>query len=201
LSKYRILPINSGKISIGLLGGSFNPAHEGHVYISNQALSRCGLNKVMWLVTPQNPIKSLNTRNSLQKRADLARNASQNPNILISVIEKYFNNTYTANSLKRIKLMHPNVNFVWIMGADNVTKFNKWYKWKWIADNFDILIFDREDNHKFIHASKLNAYTKHMKVLKYKKHFDTLNKNTAFIKLRKVNISSTEIRNKNEHNR
>lgn len=201
MSKYRILPINSSKISVGLLGGSFNPAHEGHVYISNQALNRCGLNKVIWLVTPQNPIKSLDIRSSLQERADLAGKSIKNPNIQISVIEKHFNNTYTANSLKRIKLMHPNINFVWIMGADNVTKFNKWYKWKWIADNFDIMIFDREENHKFIHASRLNAYKRPLKVSKYKKHFDSLNKKTAFIKLRKVNISSTEIRNKNEYNR
>lgn len=201
MTKFRILPVNSSKVNIGILGGSFNPAHEGHIYISKEAIKRCNLQKIVWLVTPQNPIKQLDIRDSLEKRISLAKKYASNSKIQISAIEKHFHNTYTANSLKRLKLMHPGVNFVWIMGADNIPKFHKWYKWKWILNNFDVLIFDREDNHRLLNRSRLGSYKEGAEICKSKVTFNREKKSRAFIKLKKANISSTEIRKQNENNR
>lgn len=85
---------------VGILGGTFNPAHEGHRYISLEAIKRLNLNYVVWLVSPQNPLKSENVKGSLHTRVETAGFAKHSNKILVNDIEKYFKNNFTANSLK-----------------------------------------------------------------------------------------------------
>jgi len=144
---------------IGLLGGSFNPAHSGHVYISQKALELLGLDEVWWLVSPQNPLKETSGMAPFKERfAKATELASSCKGILVSDFEynlvhsKKPNPTallygesvaYTYNTLLAIKAAYSDNNFVWIMGADNMLQFPKWYKWREIMQLIPIAVFNR----------------------------------------------------------
>ena len=134
----------SGTLRIGLLGGSFNPAHEGHLHISQEALKRLKLDQVWWLVSPQNPLKSTSNMASYAERFESARKVTQHDRrIKISDFEKKNGLTYTYETLSAIKKHYPKIKFVWIMGADNLPTFHLWQKWRDIINIMPMVIFDR----------------------------------------------------------
>lgn len=129
---------------IGLLGGSFNPAHAGHVYISEQALELLGLDEIWWLVSPQNPLKPLEGMAEFQERFAKAKEISaNNQKIIVSDFEKIAGTNYTFDTLVALKKSYPKNKFIWLIGADNLLQFPKWYKWQEIIAMVPIAIFNR----------------------------------------------------------
>lgn len=128
--------------AIGLLGGSFDPAHEGHAHITREALKRLGLSRVWWLVSPGNPLKARQPA-PMTERIARAEAVMNDPRVVISDIEARLHTRYTAATLKRLKARYPGVNFVWLMGADNLAQFHRWQNWEWIIGNVPICVFAR----------------------------------------------------------
>ena len=128
---------------IGLLGGSFNPAHEAHRHISLTALKRLGLDQVWWLVTPGNPLKASATQPSLEKRVAAAREVAHHPRIVVTGFEGAKRSHYTVDTLKFLKQRFPGVHFVWLMGADNLAELHHWRDWPALFRLVPIAVFDR----------------------------------------------------------
>lgn len=132
-------PIASG-MRIGLMGGSFNPAHEGHLYISQVALRRLGLNFVWWLVSPGNPLKDPADMAGFALRMAKARAIARHPAIRVSDLERDTGSVYTIDTLRALKKRFPQVQFVWLMGSDNLMQFHRWKNWRGIADAVPIAV-------------------------------------------------------------
>jgi len=132
-------------LTIGLLGGSFNPAHEGHRAISLEALKRLGLDYVWWLVSPQNPLKSRAEMAPLADRLAGARTAACHPRIRVSALEDQLGTRHTAATLARLKGAVSGAYFVWLMGADNLTQLSRWHRWPAIVEAVPLAIMDRSD--------------------------------------------------------
>lgn len=122
-------PIATRGQSIGLLGGSFDPAHAGHAHITREALRRFGLDQVWWLVSPGNPLKSRGPAPMAQRIAR-ARRVMPDPKVVITGLEAGLGTRYTAQTLARLKALYPGVRFVWLMGADNLAQFHRWEDWR-----------------------------------------------------------------------
>lgn len=137
------LPITADGMRIGLLGGSFNPAHEGHLHISEIALKRCNLDRIWWLVTPGNPMKSHQNLAPINQRIKKAREIANNPRIIVTGFEANLPSSYTADTLKFLKKRLPTVSFVWLMGADNLINFHHWQNWQDIFMCLPIIVFNR----------------------------------------------------------
>ena len=138
----RLPPFVPG-MRIGLLGGSFNPPHEGHALITRLALRRLALDRVWWLVTPGNPLKSLTGLAALKARMEAARRLDVGPRVVVSDIEAQIDSRYTYDTLLWLRRRAPGVHFVWIMGADNLRQFHLWRHWRLIADLMPIVVVDR----------------------------------------------------------
>jgi nicotinate-nucleotide adenylyltransferase len=136
-------PVSPG-MKIGLLGGSFNPAHEGHLHVSDVALKRLGLDYIWWLVTPQNPLKQ---RGSLAPICDRLAYAAdrfeQHPRVIVVDIETALGTHYTIDTLTALQSRFPQVNFVWLMGTDNLASFQRWKRWHEIARRVPIAVVMR----------------------------------------------------------
>lgn len=138
----RLPPFAPG-MRIGLLGGSFNPPHDGHALITRLALRRLQLDRVWWLVTPGNPLKSLSGLAALNARMEAARLLDVGPRVVVTDIEAEIGSRFTFNTLLWLRRRAPRVHFVWIMGADNLRQFNLWRHWRAIADLVPIAVVDR----------------------------------------------------------
>jgi nicotinate-nucleotide adenylyltransferase len=114
---------------IGLLGGSFDPAHEGHAHITREALKRMGLDQVWWLVTPGNPLKARQPA-PMADRLGRARKVMQHPRVRITALEESFGTRATVETIERLRAVYPRVTFVWLMGADNLVQFHRWERWR-----------------------------------------------------------------------
>lgn len=128
---------------IGLLGGSFNPAHEGHREISLAALNRLKLDAVWWLVTPGNPLKNKHSYAPYRERLQRARIVADHPNIVVSDFENRHNLQYTVETLAAIKAMNPDTAPIWLMGADGLKNFHRWRDWRRIAETTSFAVFNR----------------------------------------------------------
>ena len=128
---------------IGLLGGSFNPAHEGHLHISVLALERLDLDELWWLVSPQNPLKPSAGMAPLGQRLEAARAIARDPRIRVTDIERALGTRYTIDTLRALKTRHPGVRFVWVMGADNLIEIRRWKEWRSIFRMLPIAVFAR----------------------------------------------------------
>lgn len=129
---------------IGLLGGSFNPAHDGHLHVSRQALRRLGLDHVWWLVSPQNPLKPRQGMAPLSARLEsAARLASHDPRIRATDLETRLGTRYTTDTLRALKHRYPGARFVWLMGADNLADLHRWYRWRTLMRLVPVAVFDR----------------------------------------------------------
>jgi nicotinate-nucleotide adenylyltransferase len=137
------LPSFAPGMRIGLLGGSFNPPHEGHALITQLALRRLSLDRVWWLVTPGNPLKSLTGLAALNARIEAARLLNVGPRIVVTDIEAQIGSRFTYDTLRWLKRRAPRAHFVWIMGADNLRQFHLWRHWRAIADLVPIVVVDR----------------------------------------------------------
>jgi len=133
------------KIRIGLLGGSFNPAHEGHLNISEIARKKLGLRQVWWLVSPQNPLKSQKGMQSYKKRFASAKKITEHYSpIKVSDLEVRLHTKFTVDTLKRLKQKFPQYEFYFLMGADNLIQLPKWKNWRYIFQYANIHVFDRD---------------------------------------------------------
>ncbi|MBX3566627.1 MAG: nicotinate-nucleotide adenylyltransferase [Rhizobiaceae bacterium] len=130
-------------MQVGLFGGSFNPPHAGHSLVAEIALRRLGLDRLWWMVTPGNPLKSGRDLAPLAERLRLAEAISTNPRIQVTAFEAAHRLRYTADTLALVKARNPGVDFVWIMGADNLRDFHRWQRWRQIAMTFPIAVIDR----------------------------------------------------------
>jgi nicotinate-nucleotide adenylyltransferase len=128
---------------VGLLGGSFNPAHEGHRHISLIALQRMGVDEVWWMVSPQNPLKSAEGMDPLSVRMATAQAMARHPKILVTAIESRLNTRYTADTLQELRRLFPNTVFIWMMGADNLAQIPRWERWTQIFRSVPVAVFDR----------------------------------------------------------
>ena len=114
---------------VGLFGGSFNPAHDGHAHVAETALSRLDLDRVVWLVSPQNPLKARHETAPLADRMASARIMAKGPAMIVSDVETRIGTAWTVDTVRALKARHPGVRFVWLMGSDNLASFHKWRGW------------------------------------------------------------------------
>lgn len=142
-SEHLRLPPHAPGLRIGLFGGSFNPAHDGHRLASLTALRRLQLDRVWWLVTPGNPLKDNARLPPLADRVALARRIADHGRIQPTGIEARLRTRYTADTLRALTLRCPGVSFVWIMGSDNLASFHRWNEWRAIARMMPIAVIDR----------------------------------------------------------
>lgn len=135
---------SKSRLKIGLLGGSFNPAHDGHLHMSKLALRTLGLDQIWWLVTPQNPLKERHAMMTLAHRRDIAREITkQYPQIKVMSPEEKRPDQLTYNTLIWMKKICPHAHFIWIMGADNMVQFNAWHRYRDISKLMPIAVIDR----------------------------------------------------------
>lgn len=130
---------------IGLLGGSFDPAHEGHVHITKAALKRFGLDRIWWLVSPGNPLKQ-NGPAPIAWRLAHARKLMQHPKVDVTDIELRLGTHYTAQTIAALQREYPDARFVWLMGADNLTQFHRWKDWQRIMEAVPVGVLARPND-------------------------------------------------------
>lgn len=128
---------------VGLYGGSFNPVHAGHAHVARTALTRLRLDRVIWLVSPQNPLKPEHDTADLASRMAGAARMADHPRMMVSDLETRIGATYTIDTLRRLKARYPRVRFVWIMGADNLAQFHRWRGWAGILRLAPVAVIDR----------------------------------------------------------
>ena len=128
---------------VGILGGSFNPPHDGHVQITEIALRRLQLDQLWWVVTPGNPLKSNGGLPPLPDRISACEKLMINPRVTITGFEARLGTPYTAATLGYLRRRFSGVHFVWIMGADNLATFHRWQRWREIASEVPIAVVDR----------------------------------------------------------
>ena len=166
------------KVKIGILGGTFDPAHKGHLEISKQARKRFELKSIIWAITKKNPFKN-ESKSSLRSRTQFAKKLiGRNNYIKIKFYEKKIASNRTIDLIKHIN-RDKNFDIYFIIGADNLINFHKWYKWKSIIKICNILVFDRMG----YKAKSLKSVT-----------FNDSNNKLTFINFKKVNISSSQLR-------
>lgn len=136
----RLPPAYPG-MTIGLLGGSFDPPHFGHLQISLQALKRLGLTRIWWLVSPQNPLKTRS--DTIDSRLKSARIIAAHPRIDVLDLETRLGTHFTSDTLAALHGHYPGVRFVWLMGADNRVQIREWHNWTDIFDTTPVAVFDR----------------------------------------------------------
>ena len=171
--------LKSEKIKIGILGGTFDPAHKGHLEISRQAKKIFGLKNIIWAITKKNPFKN-KSKSTLKSRMQFAKKIiGKNNYIKVKFYEDKIGSNRTIDLIKHlIKKKQSEVYF--IIGADNLINFHKWYKWKSILKKCNILVFDRQG----YKAKSLKSVT-----------FNGVSsKNLTFVRFNKVNISSSQLR-------
>lgn len=128
---------------VGLLGGSFNPAHAGHLRVSLLALRRLSLDQVWWLISPRNPLKPAAGMAPYAERLSSAREVACDRRIRISEAEREFGTRYTVDTLRLLRRRHPRHRFVWIMGADNLVQITAWRRWSEIFETVPVAVVDR----------------------------------------------------------
>lgn len=136
-------PVASKGQRIGVMGGSFNPPHDGHRVVAETAVKRLRLDRLWWVVTPGNPLKSNGGLPPLADRITLAEAHAHGPRMTITGFERELGTPYTAATLAFLKRRYPSVQFVWVMGADNLASFHRWQHWRAIASLMPIAVVDR----------------------------------------------------------
>ena len=167
------------KKKIGILGGSFDPAHKGHLTISKEAIKRFRLTKIIWAITKKSPFKKQSKTNLMKRIQYCEKIIGKTKLIKVKYYEKIIKSNKTIDLINYFKKKKRNEIF-FLMGADNLINFHKWHKWKEISKKCDIIVFDRHGYKK----KSLNSITF--------KRFGK--KNLEFIKFKKVNISSSQLR-------
>src|SRR5215472_9377677 len=128
---------------VGLFGGSFNPAHEGHAHVAETARRRLGLDRVIWLVSPQNPLKPSHETADLPERMESARRHARGPGMIVTDVETRLGSAYTIDTVRALKARFPGVHFVWIMAADSLASFHRWRGWTQILREAPVAVIAR----------------------------------------------------------
>jgi nicotinate-nucleotide adenylyltransferase len=136
------LPPHGPKQRIGLFGGSFNPAHEGHRQVALYALKRLKLDWVWWLVSPQNPLKDPNETGDYAKRLRETKQLARHPRFVVTDLERQMRSHTTAETLRLLKAKS-DAHFVWIMGADSLANLHHWHNWQEIAEGIPLAVLAR----------------------------------------------------------
>lgn len=158
------MPIVGSGQKVGLFGGSFNPPHAGHIHVCEQALRRLELDWIWWLVTPGNPLKDTSNLAPLPERLDLCEAIATDPRMKVTAIEAGLSSRYTVDTLEYIVTRNPDVNFVWIMGADNLGQFHRWDRWCDIAALVPIAVVDRPGSTMALHSAPAAHVLRHERV-------------------------------------
>lgn len=130
-------------MKVGLFGGSFNPVHDGHAHVAETAKRRLGLDRVIWLVSPQNPLKSRHETADLDERMAGARSMAKGYGMVVAAVESRLGSNYTIDTIRTLKARHPGVKFVWIMGADSLAGFHRWKGWTQIMHELPVAVVSR----------------------------------------------------------
>jgi nicotinate-nucleotide adenylyltransferase len=130
-------------MKVGLFGGSFNPAHAGHAHVAETAKRRLNLDRVIWLVSPQNPLKPTHETAELAERMAGARRFATGPSMIVSDAETKLGSQYTIDTIRALKAHFPGVKFVWIMGADSLATFHRWRGWTQIMHEAPVAVVSR----------------------------------------------------------
>ncbi|MGI9170302.1 MAG: nicotinate-nucleotide adenylyltransferase [Caulobacteraceae bacterium] len=130
-------------LRVGLYGGSFDPAHEGHAHVAETARRRLELDRVIWLVTPGNPLKATGPAQPFERRLAGAARRARGPRTIVSDAERRLQSRYTLDTVRRLKARFPGVRFVWIMGADNLATFHLWRGWTLIMREIPLAVVSR----------------------------------------------------------
>ncbi len=193
------MPLMRPYLTVGLLGGSFDPPHEGHVHITREALKRFQLDQVWWLVSPGNPLKDQGPA-PMARRMAAARSIIDHPRVKISDFEARVGTRYTAQTLRVLMARFPHVRFVWLMGADNLAQFHRWRDWRWIMENVPVGVLARPGNRISARTSvAANRYERYR--LRGREAAMLAGSPTpawCFINLPMVNLSSSSIRAQGE---
>ena len=140
---------------IGLLGGSFNPAHRGHRAIGLKAIEALGLDVVWWLVSPGNPLKEhAKDMAPFEARFASARAMARRAPIRVSDFERRAGTRYTVDTVAALRRRHPNFRFIWLMGADTVAEFHQWKRWRKLAESLPIAVIRRPGYDRRAHAAR-----------------------------------------------
>ena len=166
-------------MKIGILGGSFDPAHKGHLVISKEAKRRFNLEKIIWAVTKKNPLKAESKTPISKKIKDCKKIIGMNSFIKVKFYENIIKSNKTIDLINYLK-KDKKIEIFFLMGADNLINFHKWFRSKLISQKCNIIVFDR-------HGYKKNS-------LKSKTFKRLNNKTLTFVKFKKVNISSSQLR-------
>ncbi|WP_172298423.1 nicotinate-nucleotide adenylyltransferase [Pseudoruegeria sp. HB172150] len=189
------LPVAAAGQTVGLLGGSFDPPHEGHVRITREALRRFGLDRIWWLVSPGNPLKSQGPA-PMDRRMGAAQEMMRHPRVTVTDIEARIGTRYTAQTIAKLQHLYPGVRFVWLMGADNLATFHHWDRWQEIFETVPIGVLARPGGHVSARCSV--AAERYGKFLLRGRKGRLLPRKKApcwcFLNVPMVNLSSTEIR-------
>ena len=137
----RDLPLAYPGMKIGLFGGSFDPAHEGHAHVAETALKRLGLDRVWWLVSPQNPLKPKSS--AFEERMRSAQSEAVGAKMVVSDLEQRLGCGFTYQTIRALKRLYPGVSFTLIMGADNLANFRKWRNWREVAAAVPVVVVSR----------------------------------------------------------
>ena len=180
---------------IGLLGGSFDPPHKGHLFISLEAKKILKLDEVWWLVTPKNPLK-ISEPASYVERVYNCKNITRNFPIKIQEIEKNIQSDYSYKTINYILKHYNNIKFFWLMGADNLINFHKWEKWQKIFNNMSIVIFRRHGYNNKALKSIASQRFKNNRVISSNIKLDDFiyTPSWSLIENKEIRISSSEIR-------
>ena len=141
--RYLRMPHVEKGMAVGLFGGSFNPPHAGHALVAEIALRRLRLDQLWWIVTPGNPLKSAAELAPLAERLRRSEAVAGDPRIRVTAFEARHSVRFTADTLALVKAHNPGVDFVWVMGADNLRDFHRWQRWQQIAMTVPIAVIDR----------------------------------------------------------
>ncbi len=180
---------------IGLLGGSFDPPHAGHVHISREALRRFALDRLWWLVSPGNPLKPRGPA-PLPARLEAARALVDHPRIAITDFEARAGTRHTAQTLDALRRAAPGVRFVWLMGADNLAQFHRWKDWHRIMEGVPVGVLARPDQRISARLSPAARIYRHKQLPAHASHL--LGRAAApawcFVNVPMVDISSSALR-------
>jgi nicotinate-nucleotide adenylyltransferase len=189
-------PLHADHLRIGLLGGSFNPAHDAHRAVSLFALKRLKLDRVWWLVSPGNPLKDVSGLPDLTARIRAAQEIADDARIVVTGIEAELRTRYTVDTLARLRRRFPRARFVWLMGADNLSQFSRWRDWQGIAALLPIAVIDRPS-----HSLRASASTAAHRLARYRldaaraeQLADCAPPAWVFLRGLKLTLSSTQLR-------
>lgn len=195
MPRYRLPLTRAGQV-IGLLGGSFDPPHAGHLHISREALKRFGLDQLWWLVSPGNPLKEHGPAPMARRMAAARALVEDDPRIRISDFEAQAGTRYTAESLAVLQAARPGVRFVWLMGADNLFQLHHWQDWQDIMMRVPVGILARPGKRTLARTSKAAKTYEHVRLPGRKSQL--LARSTppvwCFVNVPMRDISSTRLR-------